>query len=132
VIRKGYRREARSEGSGEQMCESMDKNRIQGASAGRAGNVPRSPYPSRVRSVDSATVHRRRPSLPQEICPVSPRRLRLPKGSLTAGQKSAEGILGHDVGKASEALQMPKGGAMDRLSRERWLKARTRGAVSRP
>jgi hypothetical protein len=27
---------------------------------------------------------------------------------------------------------MPKGGAMDRPSRERWLKARTRGAVSRP
>jgi len=29
----------------------MDKNRIQGVSAGRAGNLPRSPYPSRVRSV---------------------------------------------------------------------------------
>jgi hypothetical protein len=40
-------------------------------------------------------------SLPQEICPVSPRRLRLPKGGLTAEQKSAEGILGHVVGKAS-------------------------------
>ena len=36
---------------------------------------------------------------------MSLRRLRLSKGSLTAGQKSAEGILGHDVGKASEALQ---------------------------
>ena len=57
---------------------------------------------------------------------MSPRRLRRSKGSLTAGQKSAEGILGHDVGKASEALQKPKGGAMDRPSRERWLKARTR------
>ncbi len=52
--------------------------------------------------------------------------LRLSRGSLTAGQKSAEGVLGHDVGKASEALRMPKGGAMDRLSRERWPKARTR------
>src|SRR5947208_4850018 len=40
--------------------------------------------------------------------------LRLSKGSLTAGQKSAEGALGHDVGKASEALRMPKGGVMDR------------------
>jgi hypothetical protein len=132
VIRKGYRREARSEGSGEQTCESMDKNRIQGVSAGRAGNVPRSPYPSRVRSVDPAAVHGRRLSLPQEICSVSLRRLRLPKGSLTTGQKSAEGILGHDVGEASEALRRPKGGAIDRPSRERWLKARTRGAVSRP
>ena len=107
------------------MCESMDKNRIQGASAGRAGNLPRSPYPSRVRSVDSAAVHRRRLNLPQEICSAS-LRLRLSKGGLTAGQKSAEGILGHDVGKASEALRMPKGGAMDRPSRERGPKARTR------
>jgi hypothetical protein len=105
------------------MCESMDKNRILGVSAGRAGNLPRSPYPSKVRSVDSATVHRRRLSLPREICTVSLRRLRLSKGSLTAAQRSAEGIVGHDVGKASEALRMPKGGAMDRPSRERWPKA---------
>jgi len=38
-------------------------------------------------------------SLPQEICSVSLRRLRLLKGGLTAGQKSAEGIVGHVVGK---------------------------------
>ena len=93
------------------MCESMDKNRIQGVSVGRAGDFPQSPYPSKMRSVDPAAVHRRRLNLPQEICFVSPRRLRLPKGSLTAKQKSAEGVLGHDVGEASEALQGPKGGA---------------------
>jgi hypothetical protein len=52
--------------------------------------------------------------------------LRLSKGDLTAEQKSAEGVLGHDVGKASEALRKPKGGAMDRPNRERWPKARTR------
>ncbi len=52
--------------------------------------------------------------------------LRLSKGNLTAGQKSAEGIVGHDVGEASEALRKPKGGAMDRPSRERGPKARTR------
>jgi hypothetical protein len=46
-----------------------------------------------MRNVDSATVHGRRLNLPQEICPVSRKRLRWPKGSLTAGQKSAEGIL---------------------------------------
>jgi hypothetical protein len=62
---------------------------------------------------------------------VSLRRLRLPKGSLTAGQKSAEGIVGHVVGEASEALRSRKAGTTDRLSRERWLKARTRGAASR-
>src|SRR6266849_10176907 len=105
----------------------MDKNRIQGASAGRAGYLPRSPYPSRVRSVDPATVHGRRLSLPQEICSVSVRRLRLPRGNLTAGQKSAEGILGDVVGKASEALRNRKVESTDRPSRKRWLKARTRG-----
>ena len=123
---KGFRREAGSERSMDQMCESMDKNRIQGVSAGRAGNLSRSPYPSRVRSVDPATVHRRQLNLPQEICSVSPRRLRLSKGGLTAEQKSAEGVVDREVGKASEALQEPKGGAMDRPSRKLWLKARTR------
>src|SRR3954462_9198683 len=97
-----------SERSMDQMCESMDKNRIQGVSVGRAGNLSRSPYPSRMRNVDSATVHRRQLNLPQEICSVSRKRLRLPEGSLTAGQKSAESILGHAVGKAREALQRRK------------------------
>src|SRR5438105_11547440 len=111
----------------EQTCESMNKNRIQGASVGRAGDLPRSPYPSRTRSVDSATVHGRRLSLPQEICPVSHRRLRRLRRSLTAGQKSAKGVVGHGVGKASEALRIRKRESTDRPSRERWLKARTSG-----
>jgi hypothetical protein len=38
---------------------------------------------------------------------VSLRRLRLSKDGLTTGQKSAEGIVGHDVGEASEALEQP-------------------------
>jgi hypothetical protein len=113
------------------MRESMDKNRIQGVSVGRAGNLPRSPYPSSTQSVDPATVRRRRLNLPREICSVSFRRLRLSRDSLTAGQKSAEGILGHVVGKANEALQSRKVESTDRPNRERWLKARTRGAVSR-
>src|SRR6185295_9398989 len=93
-MRKGYRREAGSEGSAKQRCEPMNKNRIRGVSAGRAGNVSRSPYPSTTRSVDPAVVHRRRLSLPREICPASPqRRLRRSRGHLTAGQKSAEGVL---------------------------------------
>src|SRR6201988_4664203 len=105
-MRKGYRREAGSEGSAKQRCEPMNKNRIRGVSAGRAGNVSRSPYPSTTRSVDPAVVHRRRLSLPREICTVSPaRRLRRPRGRLIAGQKSADGIVGQAVGKASEALQ---------------------------
>src|ERR1700761_8468210 len=96
----------------------MDKNRLQGVSVGRAGNLPRSPYPSKARSVDPAAAHGRRLSLPQEICSASVNGLRLSKGGLTAGQKSAEGIVGHDVGKASEALHEPKGGVTDRPSRE--------------
>ena len=70
-----------------------EQNRILGASVGRAGLLARSPYPSRARSVNSAAAQGRRLSLPQEICPVSLGRLRLSRGSLTAGQKSAEGIL---------------------------------------
>jgi hypothetical protein len=62
---------------------------------------------------------------------VSLRRLRMPQGMLTAVQKSAEGVLGHVVGKASEALRRRKVETTDRLSRERWLKARTRGEASR-
>ena len=92
--RKGCHREVGSKGSVEQTCESMDKNRIQGASAGRAANLPRSPYPSKTRSVDPAIVHGRRLSLPQEICFVSLRRLRPSRGGLTAEQKSAEGVVG--------------------------------------
>src|SRR5690349_24982900 len=128
-MRKGYRREAGSEGSAKQRCEPMNKNRIRGASAGRAGNVSRSPYPSTARSVDPAVVHRRRLSLPREICSVSPHgRLRRSRDRLTAVQKSADGIVGQAVGKASEALPKPKGGATDRPSRKRWPKARTIGS----
>jgi hypothetical protein len=62
---------------------------------------------------------------------VSLRRLRMPRGILTAGQKSAEGVLGHVVGNASEALRRRKVEATDRPNRERWPKARTRGEASR-
>src|ERR1035437_4868737 len=58
-------------------------------------------------------------------------RLRKPRGDLTAGQKSAEGIVGDGVGKASEALRNRKVESTDRPSRERWSKARTIGVVIR-
>ena len=74
--RKGYCREMGSEGSVEQTRESMDKNRIQGVSVGRAAYLPRSPLPSSMQNVDPATVRGRRLDLPQEICPVSRKRLR--------------------------------------------------------
>ena len=62
---------------------------------------------------------------------MSLRRLRLSKGGPTAGQKSAEGIVGHVVGEASEALRDRKVESTDRPSRKRWMKARTRRAASR-
>ena len=96
-----------------------------GASVGRAGNVLRSPYPSRTRGVDPATVHGRRLNLPREICSVSLRRLGPPRDGLTAGQKSAEGVLSHVVGKVSEALRDRKVEQTNRPSRKRGLKART-------
>ena len=53
----------------------------------------------KVRSVDSAMVHGRRLSLPQEICSASRGRLRLPEGNPTAEQRSASGIVsGHGEG----------------------------------
>src|SRR6516225_4706917 len=55
--RKGCRREAGSEESVDQRCEPMNKNRVRGASVGRAGNTSQSPYSSKTRSVDSAVVH---------------------------------------------------------------------------
>ena len=42
---------------------------------------------------------------------------------LNVQQKSAEGIVGHVVGKANEALQGRKAESTARQSRERWTKA---------
>jgi hypothetical protein len=42
---------------------------------------------------------------PGDLPGVALGRLRRPRGRLTAGQKSAEGVIGQAVGNASEALQ---------------------------
>ena len=60
---------------------------------------------------------------PGDLSCVAAMRLREPKGDRSAGQKSAEGIVGHDVGKASEALRNRKVESTDRPIRERWSKA---------
>ena len=58
---------------------------------------------------------------------MSLRRLRLSKGKLTAGQKSAEGILGHDAGKASSEelisfpLRMKQLGGWLLLNRDKFI-----------
>src|ERR1035437_7317400 len=68
---------------------------------------------------------------PGDLSCVAATRLRVPRGDLTAGQKSRQGIVGHVVGKASEALRSQKGESTDRPRRERWRKARTIGEVNR-
>jgi hypothetical protein len=70
------------------------------ATTGRAGRKSRSPYPSKVGTVNPADVRGRKLGLPQEICVVSAGKadadgLRRPQGHLTAAQKSAEGVVGH-------------------------------------
>ena len=42
---------------------------------------------------------------PGDLLGVAVQRLRGPGGRLTTGQKSAEGVIGHAVGEAIEALQ---------------------------
>ena len=58
-------------------------------------------------------------------------RLRVERSVLTGRQKSAEGIVSHVVGRASEALKNRKVETTDRPNRKRWQKARTKGAVNR-
>ena len=52
---------------------------------------------------------------------MSLQRLRLSKGGLTAEQKSAEGIVGHDVGKVVRHSQSRKAELTDRPSRKRMI-----------
>ncbi len=58
-------------------------------------------------------------------------RLKRERFFLSVQQKSAEGIVGHVVGKANEALQRRKAESTARQSRERWTKARTIGEASK-
>ena len=62
---------------------------------GRASVRSQSPYPSRVMGVDPAVVRRRRSGLPREACVAVPNvGLRGPRGTLSAAQESADGIVG--------------------------------------
>ena len=84
-----------SERSAQQTRESADMRRQR-----RAGRAPRSRYPSRGGSVDPTIMRGRRLRLPQEICPaVAATRLRRPRGTLIAGQKSSEAIVAAIAGK---------------------------------
>jgi len=90
------------------MCESMDKNRIIRRQRRTSEHLPRSHLHQIAKRRSAGLWKQKTAELTPEIAPCPLQRLRLSKGGLTAGQKSAEGILGHDVGKASEALREPK------------------------
>ena len=64
---QGLGSNARSEGSGEQIHNLMNKNRIGGAEVGRVVPHLQSPYPSRTRGVRPAGAWRKRTVLPREI-----------------------------------------------------------------
>ena len=90
----GRHREVGSEGSVERMCGARDTNRIRGVvQPGRAGTQQQSP-PSTIGLcfINPASMHGRYDSLPREICGVSCEGLRAAQASLTAPQKSADGI----------------------------------------
>jgi len=72
----------------------------------------------RCKGVDSATVRGRRLSLPQRSVPCR-FATENAQGILTAGQKSAEGVLGYVVGKASEALHAERRRSTDSRAGER-------------
>jgi hypothetical protein len=82
----------------------MNKNRIQGVSVGRVGNVPRSPY-----SIKDATrrfgdcVRKAAGITPGDLSCVASVTERAERQS-DRRKKSAEGVVDHVVGKASEAL----------------------------
>src|SRR5512139_389803 len=91
---QGRRREAGSGGSAEQPHGPMDKNRIGGVSAGRAGDTSQSPYPSRARSVNPAVACGQWSNLSREVCVVSRSGTEPVVRRVTAAQKSAAGIVG--------------------------------------
>jgi hypothetical protein len=62
---------------------------------------------------------------------VSLRRLSMPQGILTAGQKSAEGVVGRVVGRLVGTPNR-KVEATDRPSRKRWLLARAQWSDYQP
>ena len=76
-------------------------------------------------------VRGRRLNLPREICFVPRKRLSLPQGRLTAEQKSAEGVVGLVVGKASEALRSERWSEQIGQAGNGDTKALTRGTASR-
>jgi len=103
VKRKGCRREAGSEGSVEQADEQKPDTRRQRRTSGQ--RIAKSISIKGAKRRSGGCAPKAIELTPGDLPRVASRRLRRSRGRLTAGQKSAEGILGKAVGKASEALQ---------------------------
>ena len=106
----------------------MDKNRIRGSHARTSRQEATKSASIKGRGCKSGGCAVKAVELTSGDLPrVLPSRagLRTPQGVLTAGQKSAEGVVVRAVGEAIEALQGRKTQRTDRLSRERRAKART-------
>ena len=118
----------------------MDRNRVQGASIGRAGDDTAKSISVEDREAKNpATVHGRQLNLPQGMCTVSLRRLRPPRRSDRRAEVSTEGMVaGHvvrrgqsrhyDAGKG--AVNDPKRPPDARARRTRGRKPRTGRAAS--
>jgi hypothetical protein len=91
---------------------------------GRVGNEQRSPYPSKASGGKSGGGALKAVELTTGgLLHVVETRLEKERFFLNVQQKSAEGKVGHVVGKANEALQSRKAESTARQSRERWTKA---------
>jgi hypothetical protein len=94
------------------------------STCGRVGNEQQSPYPSKASAGKSGGSALKAIELTTgDLLHVVDSRLERERFFLNVQQKSAEGIVGHVVGKANEALQSRKAESTARQSRERWTKA---------
>lgn len=87
----------------------MDKNRIRGSHDGTSGLKATKSISIKWRGCKFGGRALKEAKLTSGgLCRVADSQLRGPRGSLTAAQKSAEGIVIRAVGEASEALQCRK------------------------
>jgi hypothetical protein len=103
---KGVHREVASEGSAEQNRDLTNRKRIRGIPGRTSGRLIMKSISIKGQGCRSGRGAGKAIELtPGDLSRVASERLRRSRGRLTAGQKSAEGVLGQAVGKASEALQ---------------------------
>ena len=93
----------------------MDKNRISGASVDEtSGQLTAKSISIKEAQRRSGDCARKAAELTPGDLPCVASATGVAEGSLIAGQKSAEGIVDHVVGQASEALRLPKVESTDR------------------